>query len=160
MPSIRRIVCPVDFSESSDHAARYAVGLARQLGASIHFVHAWQPPVYPLPDGPIILGPEVVARITDEARRALDAVAERFRDPELTIETRLLQGATDHEIVRCASEIGADLIVMGTHGRTGLAHLVLGSVAERVVRTAGVPVLCVPRERAPRSRDAERAHSG
>lgn len=147
MPAIHRIVCPVDFSESSERAAQYAVGLARQLGAGLHFVHAWQMPVYAFPDGAVILGPDVVAQITEELQRSLDALIERHRQPELALTGHLVQGLADREIVRVAGELGAELIVMGTHGRTGLPHLFLGSVAERVVRTSPVPVLTVPPDR-------------
>ncbi|MDQ3034313.1 MAG: universal stress protein [Myxococcota bacterium] len=147
MPAIHRIVCPVDFSDTSERAARYAVALARQLGAGLHFVHAWQMPVYAFPDGAVILGPDVVAQITDELQRSLDALIERHREPEMAIEGHLAQGLADREIVRMAGELNAELIVMGTHGRTGLPHLFLGSVAERVVRTSSVPVLTIPPER-------------
>ena len=147
MPAIQRILCPVDFSETSERAAQYAVGLARQLGAGIHFVHAWQMPVYAFPDGAVILGPDVVAQITGELQRSLDALVARHREPELAIEGHLAQGLADREITRLAQELDAQLIVMGTHGRTGLPHLFLGSVAERVVRTSSVPVLTVPPDR-------------
>lgn len=147
MPAIHRIVCPVDFSETSERAARYAAALARQLGAGLHFVHSWQMPVYAFPDGAVILGPDVVAQITDELQRSLDALIERHRSPDLAIEGHLTQGLADREIVRMAGELSAELIVMGTHGRTGLPHLFLGSVAERVVRSSSVPVLTVPPER-------------
>lgn len=144
MPAIHRILCPVDFSESSERAADYAVALARQLGAGVHFLHAWQMPVYAFPDGAVILGPDVVAQITSELQKSLDALVERHRQPELAVEGHLAQGLPDREIVRAAEELGCELIVMGTHGRTGLPHLFLGSVAERVVRTSPIPVLTVP----------------
>lgn len=147
MPAIQRILCPVDFSDTSERAAQYAVRLARQLGAGIHFVHAWQMPVYAFPDGAVILGPDVVAQITSELQRSLDALVERHREPELAVEGHLVQGLADREITRMAEQLDAQLIVMGTHGRTGLTHLFLGSVAERVVRTSKVPVLTVPPDR-------------
>ncbi|UJR78871.1 universal stress protein [Sandaracinus amylolyticus] len=147
MPAIHRVLVPVDFSESSERAADYAVALARQLGAGVHFLHAWQMPVYAFPDGAVILGPDVVAQITTELQRSLDALVERHKEPELSVEGHLKQGLPDREIVRAAGELGCELIVMGTHGRTGLPHLFLGSVAERVVRTSNVPVLTVPPDR-------------
>ncbi|AKF08508.1 universal stress protein [Sandaracinus amylolyticus] len=147
MPAIHRVLVPVDFSESSERAADYAVALARQLGAGVHFLHAWQMPVYAFPDGAVILGPDVVAQITTELQRSLDALVERHKEPELAVEGHLAQGLPDREIVRAAGELGCELIVMGTHGRTGLPHLFLGSVAERVVRSSSVPVLTVPPDR-------------
>ncbi len=147
MTAIQRILCPVDFSETSERAAQYAVGLARQFGASIHFMHSWQMPVYGFPDGGVILGPEVVAKITAELQRNLDATVAKYQEPELSVTGHLTQGSPDREAVRLAREIGADLICMGTHGRTGLPHLFLGSVAERIVRTSPVPVLTIPPDR-------------
>lgn len=152
MPAIHRIVCPVDFSDTSERAARYAVALARQLGAGVHFVHAWQMPVYAFPDGAVILGPDVVAQITGELQRSLDAQVARHRESDVAVEGHLAQGIADREIVRIAQELGAELIVMSTHGRTGLSHLLLGSVAERVVRTSPIPVLTVPPEREARAK--------
>ena len=147
MAAIRTILCPIDFSACSERAVLYAMDLARQFGASVHLVHAWQMPVYAFPDGAIILGPEVVSQITNELQRSLDATIKRHEDQGVAIKGHLVQGVPDREIGRMAGEIGAELIVMGTHGRTGLGHLVLGSVAERVVRTCPVPVLTVPPER-------------
>ena len=144
MPAIHRILCPVDFSESSERASDYAVALARQLGAGVHFLHAWQMPVYAFPDGAVILGPDVVAQITAELQKSLDALVQRHQERDLSVEGHLAQGLPDREIVRMAEELGCELIVMGTHGRTGLPHLFLGSVAERVVRTSPIPVLTVP----------------
>lgn len=150
MPAIHRILCPVDFSDTSERALQYAIALARQFGASIHLVHVWQMPVYAFPDGAVILGPDVVAGITGELQKSLDATIARRQEPELALEGHLMQGVPDREIVRMAGELGAELIVMGTHGRTGLAHVLLGSVAERVVRTSNVPVLSVPPDRSKR----------
>ncbi len=147
MPAIHRILCPVDFSETSERALQYAVALARQFGAGIHLVHVWQMPVYAFPDGAVILGPDVVAEITNEMQRSLDAMIARHKEPELVIEGHLMQGVPDREVARMANQLNAELIVMGTHGRTGISHMLLGSVAERVVRTSTVPVLTVPPDR-------------
>lgn len=147
MPQIHRIVCPIDFSSTSERAADYAVRLARQLGAAVHFVHAWETPAYALPDGAVLFGPEVVARITTELQKQMDACIARHAQIDVAVKGHLVQGTPAREIVRMSGELGAELIVMGTHGRTGIAHLVLGSVAERVVRTSVVPVLTIPPDR-------------
>lgn len=144
MPAVNRILCPVDFSETSERAATYAVSLARQLGAGIHFVHAWQMPVYAFPDGAVILGADAVAQVTDDLQKNLDAEVARHKEPDLAVQAHLVQGIPDREIARLARELDCQLIVMGTHGRTGLPHMLIGSVAERVVRTSAVPVLVVP----------------
>ena len=149
MLRVHRILCPVDFSLHSEAAATFAAALARKFGAELHVVHAWQMPVYAFPDGGVILGPDVVAQVTDDLQKNLDALAARHATDGLVVKKHLLQGIPDREIVRVADEVGADWIVIGTHGRTGLSHLLLGSVAERVVRTAKVPVWTIPRAHTP-----------
>jgi nucleotide-binding universal stress UspA family protein len=144
MPEIRRILCPVDFSEPSERALDFAVELAPKFGAELHLVHVYQLPVYALPDGAVMVGPEFTAQVTTELGKALEALAAPRRSAIESLQTHLVEGVPYREIHRMAEELGADLIAMGTHGRTGIRHLLLGSVAERVVRTAKVPVLTVP----------------
>ncbi|MFW5876014.1 MAG: universal stress protein [Myxococcota bacterium] len=141
--TVSRILSPVDFSETSDHALEYAIELARGLGAELHLLHVYQLPMYSMPDGALLAGPDVATRIMDTARESLDALAQRLADRGVTIERHLTEGVPHQEIERVAKDIGADMVVMGTHGRTGLGHLLLGSVAERVVRTVPAPVLTV-----------------
>jgi nucleotide-binding universal stress UspA family protein len=142
MISIRLILCPVDFSETSQHALRYALELGRGMGAKVHLVHVYQLPMYAMPDGALIAPPEQVASLSDKLQQELNKMATAF--PGVT-KTHLLEGVAHHEIERLATEIGADMIVMGTHGRSGLARVLIGSVAERVVRHSQVPVLTVHR---------------
>ncbi len=146
MLAIHRILCAVDFSETSERAATFAASLANKFGAELHFAHVWQMPVYAFPDGGVILGPDVVTQITADLQQNLDGVVSRHSEPGRSVQGHLMQGIPDREIVRLGKELAADWIVLGTHGRTGLSHLLLGSVAERVVRTSPVPVLTVPRE--------------
>ena len=145
-PTIRRILVPTDFSESADAALAYAKTLAGCLGASLHLLH-----VYTDPYGPSVYVPEVYVPVPPEAReQALEnaraRLAERLDAEE---ETRfrgtceVVTGLTAKEIVKYAADHEMTLIVMGTHGRRGVAHLLLGSVAEHVVRTAPCPVLTV-----------------
>jgi nucleotide-binding universal stress UspA family protein len=143
MPDIRLILCPVDFSPSSDKALDFALDLARPLGARVELVHVYQLPVYALPDGAVLAGPELVIRLSTELQKSLDALAARREDTKLG--THLVEGVPFREVTRLAEKLGADLIVMGTHGRTGLKHMLLGSVAERVVRASNVPVITVPK---------------
>ena len=144
MPEFHNIVAAVDFSETSDHAVEQAVDLASRLGAKLHLVHVYQLPVYALPDGAVMAGAEFVNQLTDELQKQLDAQVERHKKSQIAIDAHLLRGVPHTEVVRFAKEDAkADLIVMGTHGRTGLEHLLLGSVAERVVRTSPIPVLTV-----------------
>lgn len=142
MPDIRTILCPVDFSSASDDSFAFARELAARLGAHIHLVHVFPLPVFTAPDGPVMVGADYTARVTAELGSALTKLA--AVETEVPIQTHLLEGVPFQEIVALAARLPADLIVIGTHGRTGLRHLLLGSVAERVVRTSPVPVLTVP----------------
>ncbi len=142
MPEIRRVLCPVDFSPHSESAVQFAVELAQKLGADVHLLHVYQLPVYALPDGAMMAGPEFTTKVTTELQKALTSLAKKFEAAKL--ETHLVEGVPYREVVRMSDELHADLIVMGTHGRTGLRHLLLGSVAERVVRSSKVPVVTVP----------------
>ena len=142
MTDIRRILCPVDFSEPSEVAVDFAVELAAKFGAEVHLVHVYQLPVYALPDGAMMAGPEFTTKVTTELQKALAELAAKFAP--LKLETHLVEGVPYRETVRMTEELGADLVVVGTHGRTGLRHLLLGSVAERVVRSSKVPVITVP----------------
>lgn len=147
MPRITRILCPVDFSPGSERAAVYAVELAEKLGASVMLLHAWELPVYAVPDGALAFGTEVMMRVETVMTKEAEALAARLRKRGVDLQTRVVQGVPAIEIIRRTSELGAELVVMGTHGRTGLSHLLMGSVAERVVRTSEVPVLTVPPDR-------------
>jgi nucleotide-binding universal stress UspA family protein len=138
--SIRRILCPVDFSETSDRALAYAIELGKRFEADVHVVHVYQLPVYAMPDGALVAGPEALAALSTRLQKDLNDLAKRT--PGIA-KTHLLEGVPHSEIDELAKKISADLIVMGTHGRTGLSRALIGSVAEKVVRTAPVPVLTV-----------------
>jgi nucleotide-binding universal stress UspA family protein len=132
---------PHDFSDDAQAALDTAVELARRLGAQLHLLHAYQQPVDVLsPYGvsvPANLGPELRAAALARLRQ----IAEPFA--ELRTEVLAVEGPPASVIAEQAEALGADLVVMGTHGRTGLRHLLLGSVAERTVRSAPCPVLTV-----------------
>jgi nucleotide-binding universal stress UspA family protein len=143
MAEIKKILVPVDFSETSRHAIEYALDLAGKLGASLEMVHVYQLPMYTMPDGSLLAGPEVTARISEKAQATLDELAQQFQGRGVELGTHLREGMAHSEIQRAARDLECDMIVMGTHGRSGLGHLLLGSVAERVVRTSEVPVITV-----------------
>ena len=137
----RRILSPTDFSDGSAHALAYALELADLIGAEVHAVHAYELPVYVLPEGamaPGALPDDAIAKSAETRVEALEA-----RHDNVT-QTHVRRGPPARCIVDVAKEIGADMIVMGTHGRTGLARMLIGSVSERVVRTSHVPVVTVP----------------
>jgi nucleotide-binding universal stress UspA family protein len=139
----KKILCPVDFSPGSSGALAKAEELARALGAELELFHAYLLPVQALPDGPVIVNPAFVADMTARAERALNQEIETLRAHGITASTHVAEGHPAVAIVARAQAIGATMIVMGTHGRSGFRHFLLGSTAERVVRTATVPVLTV-----------------
>jgi nucleotide-binding universal stress UspA family protein len=143
MFEIRRILCPVDLSETSKPAFEYAVALAARLGAELELLHVYQLPAYALPEGGLEILAGLEAEIENQLQQQLDEFAKHSTEPSVKITTVLGTGVPYVEIIRAAKQRKADLIVIGTHGRTGLAHLLIGSVAERVVRTSEVPVLSI-----------------
>ena len=143
MFEIRRILCPVDLSETSKPAFEYAVALAAQLGAELELLHVYQLPAYALPEGGLEILAGLEVELENRLQQQLDAFVKHSTEPSVKITTVLGTGVPYVEIIRAAKQRKADLIVIGTHGRTGLAHLLIGSVAERVVRTSEVPVLSI-----------------
>lgn len=145
-PHVTRILVPTDFSETADAALEYAKTLAANLGASLHLLHVFHDPniaatygnevfVAPPPD---LREQEIATARAGLLKRMSPAEEKRFGGTRAIVE-----GLTAKEIVKYAEEYAIDLIVMGTHGRRGVAHILLGSVAEHVVRTARCPVLTV-----------------
>src|SRR5690606_33682191 len=135
---------PVDFSAHSLRALHYAAELSKTYGAPLTLVHAYQTLNYALPEGYVFYSPEQLGELTSALEKQMaqsKSVAESAGAS--SVETKTLMGAAFSEILRVAEEESFDLIVMGTHGRTGLSHTFLGSVAERVVRQAPCPVLTV-----------------
>lgn len=137
MPAIRGILHPTDFSESSRPAFELACLLARDYAAELLLLHVIPPVLVAAPDGALIAQPED----PDRVRQRLEEI--RPPDPRVTAGLRLAEGNPVEEIVRAAREVGADLVVMGTHGRGGLSRLLMGSTADGVMRTAPCPVLTV-----------------
>ena len=146
MPTIRRVLAPTDFSPASDIAFRYALHLAAREGAAIHLLHVVEEPIAAgsYPDGFYTYAPALRAQVIDEAIARLNTVLGSCAIAGVETTTEVLVGKPARVIADVARERGTDLIVMGTHGRTGFAHLMLGSVAERVVRIAPCAVLTVP----------------
>jgi nucleotide-binding universal stress UspA family protein len=137
---IRKILVPTDFSPGAAAAIDEARMLAKAFEATLTLFHVYSLPTYVFPDGStFVAGAEVTARIQHDVEEALSRAAQTIHD--VPVETRSQIGSAWDEIVRTAREY--DLVVMGTHGRTGLRHLFLGSVAEKVVRHAHCPVLTV-----------------
>jgi nucleotide-binding universal stress UspA family protein len=134
---IHKILHPTDFSDRSDAAFRLACALARDYSATILVLHV-STPFVAYGDG----------LVTIPSVDYLESLREKVRvvkppEPHIPVEHKLVEGDPATEVLRVAKDVGADLIVMGTHGWTGLARLLMGSVAEQVVRKAHCPVVTV-----------------
>ena len=143
MSTFRQILCPVDFSESSEAALRYAVGLADSLGAKLTLMHAHEIPVAFFPDLAPMSTFDWSVRLREQATARLDTMIERTCSPKKVSGIEIVEGTPHRAINETAGKVAADAIVMGTHGRNAMTRLLMGSVAERVVRTATVPVFTV-----------------
>ena len=149
---IQRILFATDFSHNNDAALEYAFALAERFGASLQLLHVLEDPF--VTDGMaaeayISEAPALRSAMLQDAQERLRHRAAPREAAGMHIDTEVLFGHGARTIAEYAAERGIDLIVIGTHGRTGFAHLLLGSVAERLVRTAPCPVLTVrhPEER-------------
>ncbi len=144
MADYKTILVAVDFSEVSAVALKVAIDIANRLGAQLKVVHVVQPQPVPLPlEGSAIYMDEVQTWQLEEAEKSLAKFIQDHGDPASVSFTKIRSGVAATEINQSAADIGADMIVLGTHGRTGLKHLLMGSIAESVLRVATVPVLCV-----------------
>jgi len=142
--SWKRICCPIDFSEPARVALRAAVDLCGFFGAELTLFHSYQLPGYTLPEGSVVASPKMLQELADQAEAHLaewKAIAEGMGAK--VVKTAKGVGEPALEVVEFAKEGKFDLLVVGTHGRTGLRHALLGSTAERVVRRALCPVLTV-----------------
>ncbi len=139
----REILVCHDFSEDSTAALDLALELARPLSASLHLLHVWQRPVEILSPYEVPLPASVAQEARARANRRLEEEAERVRRAGVPVRASLREGSPAETIAETVRELGADVVVMGTRGRTGLAHVLLGSVAERTLRLAPCPVLTV-----------------
>ncbi len=144
MQPLRKILVPVDFSTHSAEAIRYAADLSRRYEANVTVAHAYQPPEYAFPEGYLLQkASDQTARLAMLERQLAHCEAEARAAGAVRVESKLIDGVDSAAIVRFAEETEQDLIVMGTHGRTGFKRAILGSVAEKVVRTAPCPVLTI-----------------
>jgi nucleotide-binding universal stress UspA family protein len=142
MIQFNHILVPIDFGEPSRHAVQVGVELARQYGASLTLLHAWEMPVYAYAG--MDLSPiDLLAPIESAAREQLDAVLADVKKEIPKATAMLKQGSAWREIIATIEQTHPDLVVIGTHGRRGVERAVLGSVAEKIVRLSPAPVLIV-----------------
>ena len=142
--NIRRILFPTDFSDPAREAQQYAVALADRMGAELHLLHVVVPPRIPFPDSSTSwtmpdtgLKPQI-----EEAERRLSQMVGSIAEG-LRVVTKVTTGPAVEEIVNYGTDHEIDLMIVGTHGLTGISHLLIGSVAEKLVRVASCPVLTV-----------------
>ncbi len=148
MIRLAKLLVPTDFSEDSEQAARYAVELAKRFQAEIHCIHVVDIPADLLSTSAYYMtGPSeaFLDQIREESKKNLEAFAEKNLEGT-QVRTAFLEGSPFVEIIRYARNQEIDLVVIATHGRTGLRHVLFGSVAEKVVRKAPCPVLLVKRK--------------
>jgi nucleotide-binding universal stress UspA family protein len=145
MTAITRMLVPTDFSPASDIAFLYAIDMAAREGSSLHLLHVVDEASFATayPDGFYVELPGVRAQLSNEANAKLRDMAARCAAANVEATTEVAVGRAARVIAETATVRGTDLIVIGTHGRGGFAHLVLGSVTERVVRIAPCAVLTV-----------------
>jgi len=141
MIQINRILTPTDFSDCSGTAIDYACELGVRFEADVHLLHVVETPTLAVPSP----GAPIPGNLLEEAEVAAAQELEEYGTgrAELEVSRRIVRGTPFLEIIRYAKQNGIDLIVLGTHGRSGVEHVLIGSVAERVVRKAPCPVLVV-----------------
>jgi len=145
MIRIARILVPTDFSEFSKCAIRYGCEMARRFNAEVTFLHVVED-IHPLVADPgVFVGTavELVGSLRQSAEKGLENFIPQEWTDGLTVHRKVVVGVPFLEVVRYAKENQTDLLIVTTHGRTGLAHVLLGSVAERIVRKSPCPVLTV-----------------
>jgi nucleotide-binding universal stress UspA family protein len=142
--NIQRILAPTDFSELSNQGLISALELAEAFGAKLLLLHVVEPPPYPV-EGivPSHLGATLLDDLERQATNDLAQVLPEAQRSKVEVARRVVVGIPYRKIVEVGEEEKSDLIVMTTHGRTGLSHLLMGSVAEKIVRTAPCPVLTI-----------------
>lgn len=144
MARFKKILVPTDFSSHSVAATVLAAELAQRFEAAVTLLHVFEPSYYTAAEGYPFVTPDEVRRVMARHKEAL-AVAQREAQAAgaQRVDSQLVQGSAASEVVALAKSGSYDLIVMGTHGRTGLKHALMGSVAEKIVRTSPCPVLTV-----------------
>lgn len=141
MIEFSKILCLTDFSESSEYAGQYAISIAGKYGCRIYVAHIVEPFTY-ADDFGIDYGAQL-REMEATARRLLDNTVASMKRAGADIEGVLLSGNPSAEILKFAKDEAVDLIVMATHGRSGVEHILMGSVAEKVLRKSPCPVLTV-----------------
>ena len=141
MTTFKHILLATDFEPSSKRALEVAIEMARAFGAELTLLHAWEIPIYPYMD--FSVNSDLVSSMEERAKERLEQTLEQVRAQHPKVKAELKTGQPWAAILDAIEEMKPDLVVMGTHGRRGVNHALLGSVAEKVVRQSAVPVLTV-----------------
>jgi len=141
---IKNILVPIDFSACSHDAFETALKWGKRFTAAVHVLHAYHIPPVVLPDGGFALSQELSSKIEAASQTAMRSYLAQVANAGVTLKPHVHQAEPAASILTVASEVDADLIVMGTHGRSGMSRALLGSVAEKILRSSPVPVLIVP----------------
>lgn len=140
---MKTILVPTDFSAHSEKAVAVAIDLAKLSGGTIHLLHCYQVNVGGVSPYGVTVPEEFNRQIREAAAKSVEKVEGRIAAEGIPVETHITPSYPSEAVSELAEEIGADVIVMGTRGSTGLKHILLGSVAERTLRIAPCPVLTV-----------------
>ncbi len=143
MNEVKTVLVATDFSSHSEAAVRAAINLVKAFGATLHLVHAFDTPIPIFTPYEVVVPDGFLEQARESATRSLNASRDKIQAEKVDVKAHLTEGPAAPAIARAAEELGADLIVMGTRGNTGLKHVVLGSVAERTIRMAPCSVLTV-----------------
>jgi universal stress protein A len=147
MATLKRILVPVDFSDCSRHALHRADELAKAFDAQIDLLHVWQAPAFISPEAMVGVAPrsQTLAQLAQQqAEKSMASFVAHAKNAGIRVNSaRTIDGDPAQAITELAERGDYDLVTMGTHGRTGLSHLLLGSVAEKVVRRSSRPVMTV-----------------
>jgi nucleotide-binding universal stress UspA family protein len=141
MHPFKHLLVPTDFAKASAEALKLAVAMARTFDAKLTLLHVWELPIYPYMD--FMLNSSVITEVEDAAIKGLAVALADLQRAMPSAMSKLKTGLPHEGILEAVTEVGADLVIMGTHGRHGLSRITLGSVAEKIVRLSPVPVLTV-----------------
>jgi nucleotide-binding universal stress UspA family protein len=139
--ALQHILVPTDFSACAEQALDYAIAFATRLRARVTLIHVISPVFWGAGEATVAPPPTYFAELEAAAEQDIEAALKHVRAAGLEGQTMVVHGFPFESILTAARDQGVDLIIMGTHGRTGLPHILIGSVAERVVRLAPCPVL-------------------
>ncbi len=143
MINIKNILCPIDYSVYSEMALKYAIEFAEKYQAKLYLIHVLDIRIYDIGDPDLYNVTMVDTETIDKLRERLLKCVNEDTKGRISVEAIIIQGVPFAEIIKASRDYKIDLIVLGTHGRTGLSHAIMGSVAEKVVRKASCPVLTI-----------------